>query len=314
MPVILDGKITERAWESVSWTDSFVDIEGDLKPKPYHDTKVKMVWDDNYFYFAALMEEPHVWATITEKDEVIFKDNDFEIFLDPDGDTHNYYELEVNALETEWDLILLKPYHDDGKVAVDSWDIPGLITQVHVDGTLNDPTDRDQGWSVEIAIPWKALEECAPNLHPKEGEQWKVNFSRVHWETDIVDGKYAKTDSPEFNWVWSPQGLIYMHMPDLWGLVQFTGLAPGKNKVKPKDSELDQIKWALRQVYYRQRNHYFKNETYTASVQSLSLGKAPAKGIPWPPKIVLTPSGWEAAVNWNGQQVIIRKDGKVWAE
>ena len=314
MAVILDGKITERAWENVSWTDSFVDIEGDLKPKPYHDTKVKMLWDDNYFYFAALMEEPHVWATITDRDEVIFKDNDFEIFLDPDGDTHNYYELEVNALETEWDLILLKPYHDDGKVAVDSWDIPGLITQVHVDGTLNDPTDRDQGWSVEIAIPWKALEECAPNLHPKEGEQWKVNFSRVHWETDIVDGKYVKTDSPEFNWVWSPQGLIYMHMPDLWGLVQFTGLAPGKNKVKPKDSELDQIKWALRQVYYRQRNYYFKNETYTAAVQSLSLVKAPAEGIPWPPKIVLTPSGWEAAVNWNGQQVIIRKDGKVWAE
>ena len=314
MAVILDGKITERAWESVSWTNSFVDIEGDLKPKPYHDTKVKMLWDDNYFYFAALMEEPHVWATITERDEVIFKDNDFEIFLDPDGDTHNYYELEVNALETEWDLILLKPYHDDGKVAVDSWDIPGLITQVHVDGTLNDPTDRDQGWSVEIAIPWKALEECAPNLHPKEGEQWKVNFSRVQWETDIVDGKYVKTDSPEFNWVWSPQGLIYMHMPDLWGLVQFTGLAPGKNKVEFKDSELDQIKWALRQVYYRQRNHYFKNETYTASVQSLSLGKAPAKGIPWPPNIVLTPSGWEAALNWNGQQVIIRKDGKVWAE
>ena len=314
MPVILDGKITERAWESASWTDSFVDIEGDLKPKPYHDTRVKMLWDDNYFYFAALMEEPHVWATITERDEVIFKDNDFEIFLDPDGDTHNYYELEVNALETEWDLILLKPYHDDGKVAVDSWDIPGLITQVHVDGTLNDPTDRDQGWSLEIAIPWKALEECAPNLHPKEGEQWKVNFSRVQWETDIVGGKYVKTDSPEFNWVWSPQGLIYMHMPDLWGLVQFTGLAPGKNKVEFKDSELDQIKWALRQVYYRQRNHYFKNETYAASVQSLSLGKAPAKGIPWPPNIVLTPSGWEAALNWNGQQVIIRKDGKVWAE
>tara|TARA_B100000809_G_scaffold135796_1_gene133384 strand:+ start:4099 stop:5202 length:1104 start_codon:yes stop_codon:yes gene_type:complete len=312
--VILDGKITEKAWDSVSWTDSFVDIEGDLKPSPYHDTRVKMLWDENYFYFAALMEEPHVWATITERDEVIFKDNDFEIFLDPDGDTHNYYELEVNALETEWDLILLKPYHDDAKVAVDSWDIPGLITQVHIDGTLNDPTDTDNAWSVEIAIPWKALEECAPNLHPKEGEQWKVNFSRVHWDTDIVDGKYVKTNSPEFNWVWSPQGLIYMHMPDLWGLVQFTEHAPEKNNVRFNDSKIDQIKWALRQVYYRQRNHYFKNKKYTSSIQSLRMGKAPGKGIPWPPKIVLTPSGWEAAVNWNGQKVIIRKDGKVWAE
>ena len=74
------------------------------------------------------MEDPHVWATITARDAVIFKDNDFEIFLDPDGDTHNYYELEVNAFGTEWDL-LFKPYHDDNKVVIDSWDIPGLLTK-----------------------------------------------------------------------------------------------------------------------------------------------------------------------------------------
>ena len=196
----LDGKIVERAWESAAWTNSFVDIEGDLKPKPYHDTKVKMLWDEDYFYFAALMEEPHVWGKLTERDAVIYKDNDFEIFLDPDGDTHNYYELEVNALGTEWDLILLKPYHDEDKVVIDSWDIPGLITKVHVDGTLNDPSDEDRAWSLEIAIPWKAfISNYRSNTPPKDGEQWKVNFSRVHWETDIIDGDYVKKDAREFN-------------------------------------------------------------------------------------------------------------------
>ena len=63
----LDGKINEKAWESAAWTNSFVDIEGDLKPKPYHDTKVKMLWDEDYFYFAALLEEPHVWGKLTER-------------------------------------------------------------------------------------------------------------------------------------------------------------------------------------------------------------------------------------------------------
>jgi len=314
-PLTLDGEINERAWGNVPWTDFFVDIEGDLKPKPYHDTRVKMVWDENYFYFAAYMDEPHVWATITTKDEVIFKDNDFEIFLDPDGDTHNYYELEVNALGTEWDLLLLKPYHDEDNTALDSWDIPGLITKVHVDGTINDPSDIDKGWSLEIAIPWKSLiGNYRSNNSPKDGEQWKVNFSRVHWETDIADGSYIKKDKPEYNWVWSPQGLIYMHMPDLWGLVQFTESSPGKSEVSFKDSQMDKVKWALRQVYYRQRNHYFKNEKYTASIQSLNLIKAPREGIPWPPKVVLTPSGWEAILDWNDQQVIIRKDGKVWVK
>lgn len=313
-PILVDGKVDDPPWQNVDWSGSFVDIEGSLKPAPFYDTKVKMLWDESYFYFAVTMEEPHVWATLTARDAVIFKDNDFEIFLDPDGDTHNYYELEVNAYETEWDLILLKPYHDGKKVAVDSWDIPGLITKVHVDGTLNDPSDMDKGWSVEIAIPWKALEECAPNFHPKEGEQWKVNFSRVQWDVEIEGDQYVKTDSPEFNWVWSPQGLIYMHMPDLWGMVQFTETAPGQEKIEFKKSEIDQIKWSLRQVYYRQRNYFFKNQRYTASIKELNLMNKPCEDVPWPPKIVLTPSGWEAVASWDEKSVIIRKDGKVWVE
>ena len=139
IPILIDGKINDPGWNNVDWTESFVDIEGNLKPDPYLDTKAKMTWDDNYFYFCAYMEDPHVWATITARDAVIFKDNDFEIFLDPDGDTHNYYELEVNAYGTEWDLLLLKPYHDADKVVIDSWDIPGLLTKVYVDGTINNP-------------------------------------------------------------------------------------------------------------------------------------------------------------------------------
>ena len=208
----------------------------------------------------------------------------------------------------------MKPYHDQSKVAVDSWDIPGLITKVHVNGTINDPSDMDKGWSVEIAIPWKALEECAPNFHPQEGEQWKVNFSRVQWDVDIVEEQYVKTDSPEFNWVWSPQGLIYMHMPDLWGLVQFTEASPEQGNVEFQTSEIDPIKWALRQVYYRQRNHFFKMERYTASLKELNLLTTPVEGVSWPPEIVLTPSGWEAALRWDQSTVVIRTDGKVWVK
>ena len=315
IPILIDGKINDPGWNNVDWTESFVDIEGNLKPDPYLDTKAKMTWDDNYFYFCAYMEDPHVWATITARDAVIFKDNDFEIFLDPDGDTHNYYELEVNAYGTEWDLLLLKPYHDADKVVIDSWDIPGLLTKVHVDGTINNPNDRDQGWSIEIAIPWKAfISNFRSNNPPKDGDQWKVNFSRVHWDTDIKDNKYVKTNTPEFNWVWSPQGLIYMHKPQFWGLVQFSNKAPGKEKVSFKDSEIDIIKWSLRQVYYRERNYFFRHNRYTASLKALNLMEKPVEGVPWPPEIILTPSGWEASVMWNSSMVIIRKDGKVWVQ
>ncbi len=132
-PIQIDGRLDDKDWESAPWTDAFVDIEGDVRPRPRFRTRAKMLWDDTYFYVAALLEEPHVWGTLTKHDSVIFHDNDFEIFIDPDGDNHEYYEIEINALNTEWDLFLRKPYRNGGP-AVNEWEIPGLKTGVHVVG------------------------------------------------------------------------------------------------------------------------------------------------------------------------------------
>ena len=127
--VIVDGDLDDAAWSAVPWTDPFGDIEGDRRPRPRFDTRVKMLWDNDYFYIAARMEEPHLWATLRKRDSVIFHDNDFEVFLDPDGDSHLYTEIEINAFNTVWDLLLIKPYRDGGP-AIHAWDIPGLQTAV----------------------------------------------------------------------------------------------------------------------------------------------------------------------------------------
>lgn len=221
-PLQIDGRLDDDAWAAAPWTDSFVDIEGDKKPAPRFRTRVKMLWDDEYFYVAAELEEPHVWGTLTEHDSVIFHDNDFEVFLDPNGDTLEYYEFEINALNTGWDLFLDKPYRHGGK-ARNEWEIPGLRTGVHVQGTLNDPRDRDRGWSVEIAFPWKVLGEYARKpAPPNPGDEWRVNFSRVEWRHEIVGGNYRKVpNTKEDNWVWSPQGVVNMHAPEMWGRVRF---------------------------------------------------------------------------------------------
>ena len=218
----IDGRLDDTAWRSAPWTDYFVDIEGAVKPAPRFRTRVKMLWDDEYFYVAAEMEEPHVWATLTKHDSVIFHDNDFEVFIDPNGDTLEYYEFEINALNTGWDLFLDKPYRKGGK-ARNEWEIPGLKTGVHIDGTRDDPRDTDRGWSVEVAFPWKALAEFAHKpAPPRPGDEWRVNFSRVEWRHEIVDGKYRKfAKTKEDNWVWSPQGAVNMHIPEHWGRVRF---------------------------------------------------------------------------------------------
>jgi len=225
LPPRIDGRIDDAAWRSAPWTDYFVDIEGAVKPTPRFRTRAKMAWDNDYFYVAAEMEEPDLWGTLTEHDSVIFRDNDFEVFIDPNGDTLEYYEFEINTLNTGWDLFLDKPYRHGGK-ASNSWEIPGLRTAVHMDGSLNKPGDKDRGWSVEIAVPWKALAEYAHKpAPPLNGDEWRVNFSRVEWHVEVVDGKYKKTPNmKEDNWVWSPQGLVNMHVPEKWGRVRFVGL------------------------------------------------------------------------------------------
>lgn len=222
-PIRIDGRLDDPAWRRAPWTDRFVDIEGPRKPTPRFRTRVKMLWDNAYFYVAAELEEPHVWATLTQHDSVIFHDNDFEVFIDPNGDRLEYYEFEINALNTGWDLFLPRPYKDGGQ-ARNEWEIPGLKTAVQVRGSLNDPRDRDRGWSVEIAFPWKALAEFAHTpAPPREGDEWRVNFSRVQWRHEVVGGKYRKIPGlKEDNWVWSPQGVINMHLPEHWGIVRFT--------------------------------------------------------------------------------------------
>ena len=220
--LIIDGKIDDSAWRDAEWTTDFIDIEGNTKPKPRFRTRAKMLWDEEYFYIAAEMEEPQLWATYDRHDMVIFHEHDFEVFLDPDGDGLHYFEFEMNAKNTSWDLYLAKPYKDGGK-ADDGWEIPGLKTAVHLKGTLNRSADKDRGWTLEIAMPWKAFDRGPrPALTPKDGEEWRVNFSRVEWVLDVVAGKYEKRKGlKEDNWVWSPQGVINMHVPEKWGVVRF---------------------------------------------------------------------------------------------
>ena len=210
-PPTIDGNLNDPAWRKAEWTSDFVDIEGARMPAPRFRTRVKMLWDKQYLYIAAELREPNVHGTLTEHDSVIFKDNDFEVFVKPLPDTPSYYEFEMNALNTGWDLFLAKPYKFGGH-ADNSWDISNLRTAVTVQGTLNDPSDQDTGWTLEIAYPLNAFASRQEVPTPLPGTQWRINFSRVEW----------KPGNPkEDNWVWSPQGLIDMHVPENWGYLRF---------------------------------------------------------------------------------------------
>ena len=307
----IDGALDEPSWRAAPWSEAFVDIEGDARPAPRFTTRMKLLWDDEYLYVAADLEEPDIWGTITTRDAVIYQDNDFEVFIDPDGDSHEYYELEINALNTVWDLMLIRPYRDGGP-AINGWDIAGLKTGVHLRGTLNRPGDKDDGWSVEIALPWAALKEAAPAARaPRAGEQWRINFSRVQWQLDQRDGRYAKridakgTPVPENNWVWSPQGAIDMHMPERWGYVQFSNSSADSFIANPDEA----TRWALRRLYYRQADYKKAHGKYARTLAALGPFPVTVDGAQLHATddlYVLT------APSPSGGIITLRQDGRIW--
>ena len=223
----IDGRDDELAWNNAIYTDDFIDIEGNKIPS--QKTNVKMLWDEKFLYVFAKLYENHIWGDITKRDEVIYYNNDFEVFINPNDDVFSYGEIEINALGTEWDLFLNRPYRLKGK-ADSSWDINGLKSAVDISGTLNDPNDLDDYWTVEIAIPLKEIEKLNTSGKDEKvisGDVWRINFSRVNWDFEINNGVYSRKKEngkylPEYNWVWSPQGIINMHVPENWGYLVFS--------------------------------------------------------------------------------------------
>lgn len=278
----IDGKPSESDWKRAKWSEYFNDIEGASKPKPLYQTRIKMLWDNENLYIFAQLEEPHIWAYYTTNDMIVYHENDFEIFIDPNRDTHNYYEFEVNAQNTLFDLFMDKPYRNGGRANI-KWNAEGFKSTVNIDGTLNDASDIDKNWSVEIAIPFSSLTSDGDFVQPKNGNVWKINFSRVQWQTEVKEGKYVKKINhennkhfPENNWVWSPQGVINMHYPERWSMAQFSNIPLSQVKETfqlPGDEKLAKYLWLL---HYKQKLFRTEFGIYAPTLDRLQL---PDSGI-----------------------------------
>lgn len=294
-PSNLDADLTKAVWAEVPWTSDFVDIATSTAPR--FRTRAKMRWDNAMLYIAAELEEPNAWATLLQHDSVIFNDNDFEIFIDPAGSTHNYTEFEMNSYNTTWDLRLNKPYGDGGSEnsrrvnKTHGFEMqPPLRSAVSVNGSLNDPNVGSHSWSVEVAVPFTHTDNRrGTSGPPKAGDVWRINFSRVQWAVEVKEGKYVKKKScqscaapgseAEDNWAWSPQGQVAMHLPERWGLLQFaTGPVGGTEPTTYSE-------WPARAMaagaYYAQHAHAARhNGSFATDPSELLLFRA--ESLPFP--------------------------------
>jgi hypothetical protein len=183
----------------------------------------------------------------------------------------------VNARNTLFDLFLPKPYRNGGQPDI-KWNAKGFISAVSIHGSLNNPSDADTTWTVEMAIPFSSLTTDGDFIQPADGDVWKINFSRVEWQTEVVDGKYIRKKDettnkniPEDNWVWSPQGVINMHYPERWGFAQFSSNPVGSVKAEfqlPVEEKLSKYLWL---IYYKQKQFRREYGIYSNELSRLGI-------------------------------------------
>ena len=283
-PITIDGIPDETAWQNAPILDKFQDISGEGFPLPLYYTSARMLWDDDYLYIAAELEEPNVWAYITQHDEVVYQEPDFEVFIDPNNDGQNYFEMEINAIGTRFDLFLTHPYRTATGTFVNiAWDAAGTKLATHVDGTINDDSDTDQGWSVEIAIPQRAI---AHNFERPltAGNYWRLGFSRVEWQTQNTNGKTERKQSetgsylPEYNWTCPATGQINMHMPERWNYLYFSDKPAGTDTFRyPADHNIDKLLWAM---FYAQQKQFETTTTYFSKLKQFGLSQEDRSLLP----------------------------------
>jgi hypothetical protein len=249
VPLEINGRLDKEVWKKAPQSPRFVDL---VTGQPaFLDTRIAALWDEQYFYLAFWVEEPDVRAQFTERDSFIWLENDVEVFIaGPDC----YYELQVNALGTIYEVFyiwqdalqpgsffdrpefnltgrevdLLAGFQDASRYgrhprgkrwAFMDWDFPGLKWAVQVEGTLNDSSDVDRGWTVELAFPWSGMTLLAQGrpLPPRDGDVWRMSFSR--FEALEVNGRKIE---PSIGWALNAHGVYDSHIPELFSRVIFS--------------------------------------------------------------------------------------------
>ena len=196
-PIKLDGVLDEPAWKKAPVLSAFSVYWQGRKAKTA--TKARLLWDRDYLYFAADMEDADLYADVKEYNGVTWENDVFELFFKPSPRKLAYYEFQVNARNTHLELFL--PSRGAGGYRRFAGRPPlGLESAVKLDGTLNNWRDRDRGWTVEGRIAWKAFRDTGGR--PAPGDRWRFVLCRYDYSaylerTDLTST--APLTQPDFH-------------------------------------------------------------------------------------------------------------------
>ncbi|MFT0762913.1 carbohydrate-binding family 9-like protein [Actinomyces sp. F1_1611] len=243
-----DLKVDSPLWDQAAKSPRFVNIVNGKRA--LYQTQVAVLWSEEHLFVRYWAQEPYLSGTMLERDQLLFNENNVELFID--GGPF-YYELEISANNVVYEVLFAwrdyfdshgdeypeldpmrrKAYtfggnndresdrfwlgdHPRGvRWAYTDWDLPGLETQVQLHGTINDDSDVDEGWDTMIKIPWSSLELLANgrSLPPAPGDRWAFQFAR-----------YERLEELGINvgWAWTPVGDKDNHVPERFTPIEFS--------------------------------------------------------------------------------------------
>jgi hypothetical protein len=272
--ITLDGKENEKAWAKTPWSEVFSDIEGAGGTRFPYATKFKMLWDSENLYVFMKMDETAIWA-IHRTDDIVFRQNVMKLFFDPDNSMQGLVEIQVNPFNEVYYLTLSKPYRDKGTLLT-GWMPIGAKSATGINGTINDPSDKDKDWTIEIALPLKGIN--AGNKAPVDGAVWRFDTQRTNYDLVFKNGAYEKgTDAagkvvPQQNTAWSPPGMNDIPFPERWGYLIFNQAVAGSKPATPFVLSYSEIQRRyLWEAYYRQKEYTKKQGKFAGTLKDLNI-------------------------------------------
>lgn len=192
-PPVIDGKLDDAVWEGAGVIDQFVfpwHTSGEKEP-----STARLLWDDECLYVGHVCADQHITAVHKERDGKIPEDDCFEIMLMPNPETpEKYYNIEFNVIGGIVDNH--RPNGPD-KPRAEKWDADGLRIAGSYEGTLNDDSDVDESWTVEIAIPWKNFSPHLKHVPPRPGDVLRGNLNRHGGKTNMQYSQWSNGGTPK---------------------------------------------------------------------------------------------------------------------
>jgi hypothetical protein len=188
----LDGLLDESAWKNAHVINMFTSRGRAPKTK----TSIRLMWDDDYLYFAAQMEDHDLYADIKQRNGMIWNNDVIELFIKPSEQNLRYYEFQSSPLNTPLELYFPSRGAGGYQRAAPITRL-GLETATKLDGTLNNWEDDDRSWTAEWRIPWSAFK--AAGGRPKPGDVWRFAACRYDYSKDFEQAELSSTSDPGFH-------------------------------------------------------------------------------------------------------------------